>query len=141
MEPMHRVRVLIVEDDMDTRVLLRMILEQAGYSVSSAGDGLAALASVRASRDPLIVLLDWWLPRLDGLRVLQALEGERPRAARHAYVLVTAAYDDLVTRLDAVPPGLSVAVLAKPFGMRALLRAVEAAAEHCGGSCDPSGVA
>ena len=117
-------RVLIVEDDVDTRYLVHLILEDAGYQVDQVADGVAALAWLRASREPVIVLLDWWLPGLDGLRVIQALSEEAVHPVRHAYVFITAAYELLLPRLEELPKGLSVWVIPKPFRLEGLLAAV-----------------
>jgi DNA-binding response OmpR family regulator len=125
-------RVLIVEDDEDTRYLVHLILEDAGYQVDQVADGAAALEWLRASREPVIVLLDWWLPGLDGLHVIQALSEEAPHPVRHAYILITAAYELLVPRLEELPNGLSVWVIPKPFRLEGLLAAVAEVARDVG---------
>ena len=67
--------VLVVDDDPHFRAYVRGVLEQSGYRVVDAEDGLAALASVRASR-PAAVLLDVNLPRLSGYEVCRSLREE-----------------------------------------------------------------
>lgn len=128
-------RVLIVEDDEDTRYLVHLILMDAGYEVDQVADGVDALVWLRATREPMIVLLDWWLPGIDGLQVIQALSEEAPHPVRHAYLLITAAYELLVPRLGELPNGLLVWVIPKPFGLGGLLAAVaDAARDLRGGS-------
>src|ERR1051326_8962139 len=71
-QPERRVRqrhILIVEDDDDLRLLLHGLLADAGFQVSSARDGLEALACLRREGG-WVVLLDWTLPGLDGGQVL-----------------------------------------------------------------------
>jgi CheY-like chemotaxis protein len=127
-------RVLTVEDDEDTRYLVRLILEDAGYQVDQVADGVATLEWLRASREPVIVLLDWWLPGFDGLHIIQALSEEAPHPVRHAYVFITAAYELLMSRLGEIPDGLSVWVIPKPFRLEELLAAVAEAARDLQGS-------
>lgn len=72
--------ILVVEDDRSTRELLTEMLKIAGFAVTSAEDGVAALERLRtASYD--LMLLDVWMPRMNGLDVLAALPkgGPRPR--------------------------------------------------------------
>ncbi|HEV2405990.1 MAG TPA: response regulator, partial [Ktedonobacterales bacterium] len=60
-------RALVVDDDVDTRDVVRLLLEDVGYVVSEAKDGEQALDMLRASDVPLVVLLDLDLPRIDGV--------------------------------------------------------------------------
>ena len=72
--------ILVVEDDRSTRQLLTETLKTAGFSVASAKDGVDALKRLRAGSYDLM-LLDVWMPKMNGLDVLAALpkEGARPR--------------------------------------------------------------
>lgn len=65
-------RILIVDDEEDIVNLVRMILEDAGYAVSSVTDGRHALARIAKDRYDLI-LLDIMMPFLSGWEVLEAL--------------------------------------------------------------------
>jgi DNA-binding response OmpR family regulator len=68
----HVPRVLIVEDDPDTLVILRINLHAAGMEPILAGDGRTAIARIQAE-DPDAVLLDVLLPGIDGWQVLAKL--------------------------------------------------------------------
>jgi DNA-binding response OmpR family regulator len=57
--------VLVIDDDADIRNVLRYVLEDEGYLVREAADGIAGLASVEAFR-PQLILLDLNMPGLDG---------------------------------------------------------------------------
>jgi CheY-like chemotaxis protein len=71
-------KLLVVDDDRTTRTLMQMQLASAGYDVETAENGTAALDRIRAARFDL-VLLDVWMPGMDGLEVLARLrEGEEP---------------------------------------------------------------
>jgi CheY-like chemotaxis protein len=61
----HGKSVLIVEDDDDVRGALAAFLEAEGYSVLEAADGAAGLRELRA-RSVCLVLLDLWMPGMDG---------------------------------------------------------------------------
>jgi CheY-like chemotaxis protein len=58
-------RVLIIEDDPETRDALSVFLQLEGYDVACAANGLAGLAEARAHR-PDVILLDLMMPVLDG---------------------------------------------------------------------------
>ena len=63
---------LVVEDDEPTRDLLRRMLEKDGWEVHEAGNGRAALESVRG-RLPALILLDLMMPEMDGFEFLAQL--------------------------------------------------------------------
>jgi CheY-like chemotaxis protein/anti-sigma regulatory factor (Ser/Thr protein kinase) len=67
--------ILIVEDDRSTRQLLTETLKTAGFSVTSANDGVEALQLLSAGSYDLM-LLDVWMPKMNGLDVLAALPQE-----------------------------------------------------------------
>jgi DNA-binding response OmpR family regulator len=68
--------ILIVDDEPNVRLMLRTALESAGYRVTEAPDGLAALEQVRATPRDLI-LLDLRMPKLDGMATLTRLREAR----------------------------------------------------------------
>lgn len=118
------VPVLIVEDDDDTRELLLLLLEGAGYRVSEARDGREGLARLRVTRGPLVVLLDWWMPRMDGLQML-GLAARLAHCQRHRYVLLSASYDPRELERRGLQALLAVTVLRKPFDIETVLAEVE----------------
>jgi two-component system response regulator MprA len=67
-------RVLVVDDDADVRLLCRLNLMSEGHHVLEAASGVDALALMHAAR-PDVVVLDLMMPRVDGLEV-------SPRAPR-----------------------------------------------------------
>ncbi len=64
--------VLVVDDDPSIRALIRLYLEGAGYGVREAGDGRQAMRQL-ADQPPDLVVLDIFMPEMDGLEVLQQL--------------------------------------------------------------------
>lgn len=70
-----------MEDDNDIRMLIVRRLERAGHEVRAAADGVEGLELIH-ERMPDLVVLDWMMPRLDGLGVAEQLLAEgglRPR--------------------------------------------------------------
>lgn len=90
-------RILVVDDDRTTREILRMQLRAAGHTVETAKDGAAGLERVRKKNFDL-VLLDVWMPGLDGLAVLSRLR-EEPSQPK---VVVMTADDTSETLLKAI---------------------------------------
>lgn len=72
--------VIVVDDDEDIRNLVVRRLERAGHEVRAAADGVEALELVHEAVPDLLVL-DWMMPRLDGIGVAERLSTtmERPR--------------------------------------------------------------
>src|SRR5690349_22835235 len=63
--------ILVVDDEVDLRRILQLALEEEGFHVDSAADGLAALRKVR-ERPPDLVILDLNMPRMGGEQFLYA---------------------------------------------------------------------
>jgi two-component system chemotaxis response regulator CheY len=73
---------LVVDDSRVIRKVSRRILEDLGFEVAEAGDGVEAMAWCTAMM-PDLILLDWQMPVMDGMQFLQRLRaepgGERPK--------------------------------------------------------------
>ena len=65
-------RILIVDDDPDTRDLIRDLLSQRGYQLDEAANGLEALEKIKKNSYDLVIL-DRAMPRMTGLQVLDKL--------------------------------------------------------------------
>jgi CheY-like chemotaxis protein len=128
-EVISMTRVLIVDDDSAIREVLREALEEEGYVVDEATDGITCLAALRASPEGMVVLLDQLMPNLDGLGVLRALRAEPALASRHTFILLTAR-TRVSTPVGDDPNTLLVSLVRKPFELEALLQAVEQAASR-----------
>ena len=74
-------RVLVVDDDKTLQLLLRLELSGEGFAVAAASDGTEALAMV-AEEPPDVVILDYLMPDMNGIEVLQRLR-QMPQAIRH----------------------------------------------------------
>jgi CheY-like chemotaxis protein len=68
--------ILLVEDDLDTLEALTEAIADRGIEVVTAVDGTEALVALRAGLRPVAILLDSWMPNLDGRAVLRELRGD-----------------------------------------------------------------
>ena len=64
--PEHAHKVLVVEDTRDTRESLVMLLRGEGFGADGVANGLDALRELRAGYDACLILLDLWMPVMDG---------------------------------------------------------------------------
>jgi CheY-like chemotaxis protein len=105
--------------------MLRDVLEDAGYTVTTAPTGPAALAHLRMADTPLVVLLEAHVPMLTGTQVVETyLEGAQTN--RQEFIILAASPETVPhTALNGRVP-----VLAKPFSLDTLLEAVAQAAER-----------
>jgi len=117
--------ILVVDDDADTRGLVRRLLERAGYGVREAEDGLAGLRELFALT-PDLVLLDVTMPGLDGWATL-----ERIREVSEVPVVMLTARDTEVERVRGLSHGADDYV-AKPFGRQELVARVHALLRRVG---------
>lgn len=120
----HGLQILIVDDDRSIRGTLRAVLEDEEYQVLEAEDGNIALALLRASFGPVVVLLDLRMPGLDGAGVLEAVAADARLATHNAYILITATPHSIPTMASRLLDQLSVPIVAKPFDLDILLESV-----------------
>ncbi len=113
--------VLVVDDDHDIQLLLRLELQAEGYIVVTADNGLEALALV-AETDPAVVLLDIMMPELDGWGVLEQLDEPKP-----AIIVISGLATDRASHYrHAIELG-SLGFVSKPFDSAKLLELVQLA--------------
>jgi len=106
-------RILIVDDEEWVCTLVGRYLEQAGYDVTTATNGEKALAKFELFRPDLIVL-DWMLPRVDGLEVAR-----RVRMQSSVPIIMLTARADEIDRIEGLNGGADDYVV-KPFSAREL---------------------
>lgn len=111
--------VLVVDDDVKIVSVIRLYLNQAGYETAEAYDGSAALELARRL-NPDLIILDWMLPKVDGLTVLDRLRGR----SSVPVLMLTArvAVEDRLAGLD----GGADDYLTKPFHPQELVARVRA---------------
>lgn len=113
-------RILIVEDEAHLAWLIAEVLGEEGYTAEVAGDGRSALA--RALSEPFdLLIVDWMLPNLDGLKLVQRL-----RVAEVGVpVLMLTARGQIEDRVEGLDAGADD-YLPKPFAFPELLARVRA---------------
>ena len=119
--------VLVVDDDPDVRALVSTLLGRAGYLVTEAPDGRAALKALYGQR-PDLVVLDVNMPDLDGWATL-----ERIRDLSDVPVVMLSARGEELEKVRALRAGADDYVT-KPFGRQELLARVESVLRRAVGS-------
>ncbi|MFP4085104.1 MAG: sigma-54-dependent transcriptional regulator [Desulfonatronovibrio sp.] len=107
-------RILIVDDEEDIRLSLRGILEDEGYEIMEAESGEHGLAAIDGSID--LVLLDIWLPGLDGLQVLTRLQETLPDIP----VIMISGHGNIQTAVQAIKNG-AFDFIEKPLSLEKVL--------------------
>src|SRR5579885_2630674 len=111
--------ILLVEDAYELAQVIMRELETNGYRILHASDGLVGL-QLHAQERPALVILDWMLPKLDGLEVLRRMRQVAPTP-----VLMLTARGEETDRVVGLELGADD-YLTKPFSMRELVARVRA---------------
>ena len=121
---MSATHILVVDDEPDIRGLVQEILEDEGYRVSSAESGTAARLALREGR-PDLILLDIWMPDLDGITLLKEWSQDEGLPCP---VIMMSGHGTVETAVEATRLG-AYDFLEKPLSMAKLLLTVERALE------------
>jgi UDP-3-O-[3-hydroxymyristoyl] N-acetylglucosamine deacetylase len=119
-------KILIVDDDARVRDSIGGVLRDEGFEVLTADDGRAAVELV-ASENPQLVLLDVWMPEMDGIEVLTRIK-EAPSSPP---VVVLSGHGNVEMAVKATRLGASD-FIEKPFSIEGLLMAVNRALQRAG---------
>lgn len=119
--------ILVVEDDLAIRRLVRMVLERAGYRVEVAQDGLEAVLKLGLA-DYEVIILDLMMPNLDGFSFLETLAQNAPERLQRIIVTSAASPAVIRERMKARP----FDVLPKPFDIAELEERVRACISAAG---------
>lgn len=114
--------VLVVDDEPDIRGLLQEILEDEGYAVSVADTAVAAQAAIDEAV-PDLVLLDIWMPDMDGVSLLKSWKS---KGALNFPVIMISGHGTVETAVEATRHG-AVDFIEKPLSLAKLLLTVEKA--------------
>ncbi len=117
-------RVLIVDDEANARSALAELLDDAGYSVSTAADGRTALLQMEQV-DPDVVLTDLKMPGMDGLSLI---ESGRPMSPHTTFIVMTA-FATIDTAVKAIKLGAE-SYLTKPLELDAVMAIVDRALDR-----------
>ncbi|MGB5349625.1 MAG: sigma-54 dependent transcriptional regulator [Polyangiales bacterium] len=117
-------RVLIVDDEANARSALAELMDDAGYSVSTAADGRTALLQMEQI-DPDVVLTDLKMPGMDGLSLI---ERGRPMSPHTTFIVMTA-FATIDTAVKAIKLGAE-SYLTKPLELDAVMAIVDRALDR-----------
>lgn len=124
-------RILLIDDDVDFRTMLRRTLQRAGYEVAEAGNGQEALKQLNESSVDL-VLTDIIMPDMEGVEIVMHLKRTRPElkviVMSGGGRLTPDSYLKLALKVGAFR------AFSKPFATADLLEAMEAALKPSEGS-------
>jgi two-component system, NtrC family, nitrogen regulation response regulator NtrX len=121
---MNAQRILVVDDEADIRGLLKEILSEEGYEVDVAANAGQARAS-RARQTPDLVLLDIWMPDVDGITLLREWSSS---VSDGCPVVMMSGHGTVETAVEATRLG-AFDYVEKPLSLAKLLRTVERALE------------
>ncbi|MFS0734327.1 response regulator [Microbacterium sp. 1P10UB] len=124
-------KILIADDDPQLVRALRITLSAHGYEVVAAADGEAAV-TLAAQHHPDVVLLDLGMPKLDGVRVIEALRGWS-----EAPILVVSGRTGSADKVEALDAGADDYVT-KPFQIDELLARLRALGRRSAAASTPS---
>jgi two-component system, cell cycle sensor histidine kinase and response regulator CckA len=125
---MHAARqmILVVEDELPLLNLLKGILEDEGYRVLTAKDGIEAVDIYSRHKDEVdLVLCDMALPKLGGWTVFLALRERNP----HVRMILTSGYLDPKVKSEMVKGGVRD-FIPKPYVPEVILRSIREALGH-----------
>jgi len=111
--------IIVAEDERDLNTLVRRHLEDDGHKVVQAYDGAEAVLAVQRDH-PDLLILDWMMPKLDGLEVCR-----RVRRESIVPILMLTARSEEIDRVLGLEVGADD-YLVKPFGIRELMARVHA---------------
>jgi len=115
----HSTKILVADDDEDIRQVIGLVLEPFGFDIVGAGDGIEALAVLRANPDVRLILLDLMMPRLSGIEMMKSLK-EDVVLGRIPVVILSG--DNTVS---ATAPAIGAAsYLRKPVDLDSLLQTI-----------------
>ena len=112
---------MVVDDDPELVTLLRLMLEQKGFNVICAYDGLQAFAGLEKQK-PNLILLDIMMPEMDGLEVLRRLKAA-PETSSIPIILLTA-----LDHLKDISTGYEIGAdhyITKPFKSAHLMTVID----------------
>jgi DNA-binding response OmpR family regulator len=110
--------VLIADDDAPSRMLLRAAISQWGYEIVEAGNGEQALNILKESNPPRLLILDWIMPKMDGITLCDKIRHEFA-AIPYFYIILLTQHGGATNATKGIEAGADE-FLTKPFNMAEL---------------------
>jgi PAS domain S-box-containing protein len=115
-------KILIADDDQTTRRILLAILKKEGFEVVSCCDGTEALGALQADDAPMLAILDWMMPGMDGVDICRSLRASEAASQPYLILLTCKGYqEDVVSGLGSGADDYIV----KPFSADELLARIK----------------
>lgn len=115
-----RRRILIIDDSDSVRTMVEARLATEGFAVIAAEDATSGLATARTSK-PDLILLDWMLPDLSGIEVLNRLKGDPSTSGIVVYMMTS---KNLMGNVEQALARGADGYITKPFTLRELSQKV-----------------
>ena len=130
------VTILVADDDPKLLRMLRRTLAYEAFDVATANDGQEALTEI-AARRPDVIVLDWLMPKVDGVQVAERLRADGDMTP----ILMLTARDAIEDRVEGLESGADD-YLVKPFAPAELVARIHALLRRSGlaGSDSPCGM-
>jgi DNA-binding response OmpR family regulator len=109
-EAPSKARILVAEDDPVSRHLISTRLSKWGYNAVITNDGAEAMAVLREPHPPILAILDWTMPFMDGLEICRRLR----EAEKMVYIIMLTARGDKENIIEGLRAGADD-YLVKPF--------------------------
>ena len=120
-EPATQKTILVVDDEDGVRESVREVLSDEGYRVVDTADGTQVLRIIKEQR-PELVLLDIWMPQMDGIGLLKEIKSQKP----DINVVMVSGHGNIHTAVTATKFG-AFDFIEKPVSLDGLLSTVQRA--------------
>lgn len=118
-----KTKILVVDDEKDTREMMKDVFVSKGYEVFTAGNGLEALSRIPEA-EPDIIISDIRMPKMDGMELLENIR----KKFAHIPVIMVTAHGTIETAVEAMKMGAKDYIL-KPFRLDEILTKIKTFAQ------------
>ena len=119
------IRVLLVDDQAENRLLLRRVLEAEGIAVVGEGGHGEAAMRLAIELKPDVVLMDLWMPGIGGIEATRLITSAEPRI----HVVMLTDYDSVTAERSSIEAG-ACAYLVKGGSVELMIDVIRLAAQH-----------
>lgn len=113
-------RILVIDDDLAIRVLLKAVLLRMKFEVDLAEDGVAGLEKVSQNGGFDLILLDLMMPRVNGYEFIERIKDVLPNGRPHIIVFTAAGKRGV----DKIPPDAVCNAILKPFDLEKFIEMI-----------------